>query len=394
MKPDGTGRTILHVDMDAFFASVEAMDDPSLKGKALIVGRTPAEHGVVAAASYEARKYGIHSAMPTARALSLCPHAILVPPRGRRYGEMSGRIMAILREFTPVVEQVSVDEAYMDVTGSEALFGNGEAIARKIRERVRKETGLTCSIGVAPNRFLAKLASDLDKPDGLTVVPVGNEEEFIAPLPVDRIPGVGARTAESLAALGIRTIGALARFPAPRLRAALGSSAEHLKSRARGEGSAEIDPVGSDPKSISRESTFAVFLAGREEASWHLLELADSVARRLRREGFMAAQVTLKVRDDRFATVTRSRSLPAPTDLAEAIYGAVEDMLKDRVVLRGRRIRLLGVATSSLVAREAVPAELFPDPGTDRARRAAETVDRIKNKMGKGAVTRGGLLRK
>jgi DNA polymerase-4 len=302
--------------------------------------------------------------------------------------------MEILRQFTPMVEQVSVDEAYLDVTGSTALFGDGPRIARRIKDRVKGETGLTCSIGVASNRFLAKLASDLEKPDGLTVVPTRGKAEFIAPLAVSRIPGIGKRTAETLASLGIGTIGQLAAASLPRLRAALGQSAEYLAARARGEGSAAVETDERDAKSLSRETTFGEFLAGRAEAAPHLLELADSVAERLRGSGMVSAVVILKIRDDKFNTMTRSRSLPAPTDLTEVIYRTTVELLREKVDLRGRKIRLLGISASGLAPRNSLPEELFPDRRTGRARQVAETVDRLKSKLGRNAITRAGLLRK
>lgn len=384
-------RIILHVDMDAFFASVEVLDNPSLAGKPVIVGGAPAKHGVVAAASYEVRRFGVRSAMPTATALRLCPHAILLPARGDRYAEVSARIMTILRSFTPLVEPASVDEAFLDVTASAALFGDGPAIARRVKARIRAETGLACSIGVAPNRFLAKLASDLDKPDGLTVVPPDRAAEFIAPLPVGRIWGVGPRTEEHLRALGIGTIGKLASFPTGKLERRLGSSASHLQALARGEDASPI-VTEQEPKSLSRETTFAVFLEKKEEAEAALLDLADDVAERLRGASLVASTVTVKVRDGDFVTVTRSRALAEATDLGEVLYATARDLLARRVSLRGRKIRLLGVAAGDLSARDAIAPQLLPDRRRERMRRAAGAVDDIRRKHGEKAVLRGRMI--
>ncbi len=378
-------RAILHVDMDAFFAAVEALDDPSLAGLPLIVGGSPEKRGVVAAASYEARKFGVHSAMPTATALKLCPRAVLLPSRGERYAEVSDRIMKILGDFTPVVEQISVDEAFLDITGTEALFGAPVETAKAIKRRILTETGLTASVGVASNKFLAKLASDLEKPDGLTVVP-DDAAGFIAPLSVRRIWGIGPRTAERLLALGIDTVGKLQSFPAKELRRHLGSWALDLQTLSRGEDTREVTP-DHDTKSISRETTFAEFLGDPGEIADVLLALADDVATRLRVENFSARTLTLKVRDERFTTMTRSVTLTEPTCLGETVFAEVSRLFRE-VDLHGRKVRLLGVGASALEGPAGSQLELIPD----KRKRAAEVVDRVRGRYGPTALVRGQLL--
>ncbi|MEK7767332.1 MAG: DNA polymerase IV, partial [bacterium] len=345
-------RAILHVDMDAFFASVEILDHPALRGKPVIVGGRPGTRGVVAAASYEARKFGVHSAMPSATAVRLCPQAVFLPPRGERYAEVSRTIMAILGSFTPALEQISVDEAFLDVTACHALFGPPEEIARTIKERVRGETGLTCSVGVAPNKFLAKVASDLEKPDGLTVIPAARAAARLAPLPVRRIWGVGPKTAERLSGLGLRTIGEGAACPPDRLAAELGSWAGELQALARGEDDRPVE-TGGEAKSMSRETTFTVFLADRERIESVLLALADDVAERLRADGLTARVVTLKVRDETFKTVTREATLARPADLGETFYAETVRLFREKVSLGGRKVRLLGVGATGLAPRDA-----------------------------------------
>jgi len=385
-------RAILHVDMDAFFASVEVLDNPSLQGKAVIVGAPPEKHGVVAAASYEARKFGVHSAMPMARAVKLCPHGVFIHPHHHRYGEMSGKVMDILRSYTPLMEQVSVDEAYLDVTGCDALFGDAVTIAKTIKERVRKETGLTCSIGVAPNRYLAKIASDMQKPDGLTVITGDKKAEAIAPLPVDKMPGVGPVTAKRLNSIGIKTIGDLARYPPGRLKEAYGDGAEGLQGLARGEDDSPIE-TGGDAKSISREETFEVFLKDQASIKASLQEMADDVAEQLREEGFMARTVTLKVRDEKFQTLTRSLTMREMVATGDGIYAAALKLLSEKVELRGRAVRLLGVGASGLEKGRKDQMQLFPDKSADKKRRVAETLDQIRKKHGQEAVLRGTVMR-
>ncbi|MGZ8441745.1 MAG: DNA polymerase IV, partial [Candidatus Deferrimicrobiaceae bacterium] len=280
-KPSARG--ILHLDLDAFYASVEVLDHPELRGKPVIVGGDE-RRGVVAAASYEARKFGVHSAIPTATAKRLCPKGIFLPVRMSRYAEMSDMVFAIYRRFTPLVEPLSIDEAFLDVTGCDRLFGSAEEAARKIKAAVREETGLTVSAGVAPNKFLAKIASDLGKPDGLTVVPLGGEQVFLDPLPVGKMWGVGKVTGEALLGRGIRTIGDLRRSPREMLVGAFGAHGEHLYELARGIDDRPVE-TERDAKSIGHEDTFDHDLRDRGAMRRELLSLADRVSSRLRRGG-------------------------------------------------------------------------------------------------------------
>ena len=299
-----TSSTILHVDLDAFFAAVEQRDRPELRGRPVIVGGDPQARGVVSAASYEARAFGVHSAMPLRTASALCPDGAFLPVDGAKYRRESGRVMEVLGRFTPLLEQVSIDEAFLDVAGSERLFGPPEAIARRIRAAVRDEIGLTASVGVATTKLVAKIASDLRKPDGLVVVPPGEEAAFLAPLPIRRLWGVGEQTRLVLAEHGVRTIGDLAELPVDVLVRRLGAHGATLHDRARG---IDPSPVTGDvaAKSVSHEHTFDVDTADAEVIERTLLALSEGVASRLRAGGVRAATVQVKVRDSNFHTVTR-----------------------------------------------------------------------------------------
>lgn len=401
-------RAILHVDMDAFFAAVEILDRPSLRGKPVIVGGTPEGHGVVSTASYEARAYGVRSAMPAAQAVVLCPSGIFLRPRMGRYAAVSRQVFSIFSGVTPLVEPVSVDEAFLDVTGSmpegpgAAVEGGdpfvaARVIARDLQSLVERETGgLACSIGLAPNKFLAKVASDLEKPRGLVEVAPGSEAEFLAPLPVERLWGVGPRTSDRLRALGLDSIGKLARLEERDLVAIAGEDlGRHLHRLSRG-----IDDrlVRTDwaAKSVSHEMTFGTFLdpLDQDAIEHALFDLADQVAFRLRQEGLWGSTVKLKARDDRFETCTRALTLPAPTQLVEEIFAAALRLLRERVRFAGRSVRLLGVGVTNLRREPAIQLEMFePDPGeAGRARTRARVADAIRQKLGDGAIVRGRLV--
>lgn len=380
-------RTILHVDLDAFFAAVEQRDRPELRGRPVIVGGGPDRRGVVSAASYEARRFGVHSAMPLRTAGRLCPDGVFLPVDGRRYQQASREVMAILRRFTPQVQPISIDEAFLDVTASRALFGGGPAIARSIKDAIRAEVRLTASVGVATTKLVAKIASDLRKPDGLVVVPAGEEAAFLAPLPITRLWGVGERTAAALGELGVRRIGDLAALPPDLLERRLGRHGAALVARARG---IDPDPVetGEPAKSIGHEHTFGADTADREVIERTLLGMADGVAWRLRSAGLLAGTVTLKLRDASFATITRQVGLEAPSDLTEPIFEAALTLLRRE--LHGQRIRLVGVTASGLRDRQ----QLALFPGDDpRRHRAAEALDAIRRRYGERAVTRARLVR-
>jgi DNA polymerase-4 len=383
-----TERTILHVDLDAFFASVEQRDHPELRGRPVIVGGAGGENarGVVSAASYEARVYGVHSAMSLREAYRRCPHGVFVPVHGRRYQAASRDVMAVLRRFTPQVEPISIDEAFLDVTGSAALFGDGPAIARQIKEAVRAEVGLTVSVGVASTKLVAKIASDLRKPDGLVVVPRGDETAFLAPLPIGRLWGVGEKTAAALAEYSVRTIGDLAALPRDLLVRRFGKHGASLVDRARG---VDPDPVhhGDPAKSVGHEHTFDVDSSDPEVIERTLLAMADGVAGRLRSAGVRAGTVTVKIRDSGFHTITRQRTLAVPTDLTEPIFQAALELTRPEV--RGMRVRLLGVTASSLGEREQLALFESVEP---RRRRAVEAADQLRRRYGERAVTRARLL--
>jgi DNA polymerase-4 len=378
--------TILHVDLDAFFAAVEQRDRPELRGRPVIVGGDPRARGVVSAASYEARAFGIRSAMPLRTAAALCPAGVFLPVDGAKYRRESRRVMEILGRFTPLLEQVSIDEAFLDVAGSEALFGSPEEIARKIKAAVRDEAGLTASVGVATTKLVAKVASDLRKPDGLVVVPPGEEAAFLAPLPIGRLWGVGEQTRATLAEQGVRTIGQLAELPVDVLVRRLGAHGAALHDRARG---IDPSPVTGEiaAKSVSHEHTFDVDTADGEVIERTILALSEGVASRLRAGGVRAATVQVKVRDSAFRTVTRQRTLPEPTDLADPIFRAALEMVRPEV--RGRRIRLLGVGAHGLGEPAQMGLFAVDDP---RRRRVAEAQDVIRRKYGTRALTRARLL--
>ena len=378
--------TILHVDLDAFFAAVEQRDRPELRGRPVIVGGDPGARGVVSAASYEARRFGVRSAMPLRTAAALCPDGVFLPVDGAKYRRASRAVMEVLRRFTPRVEQISIDEAFLDVAGSEALFGSPEEIAVRIKADVRREVELTVSVGVASTKLVAKIASDLRKPDGLVVVAPGEEEAFLAPLPITRLWGVGGQTRAVLAEYGVRTIGDLAQLPPELLVRRLGKHGGTLVERARG---VDASPVGGDvaAKSVSHEHTFDVDTSEVDEIERTLLALAEAVASRLRAGGVRASTVQVKLRDSAFATITRQRTLAEPTDLADPIWKTALDLVRPE--LRGKKIRLVGVGVHGL--GEPAQLGLFA-PEDDRQRRATEAADDLRRRFGSRAVTRARLL--
>jgi DNA polymerase IV len=381
-------RTILHVDLDAFFAAVEQRDHPEWRGKPLVVGIGGAnDRGVVSAASYEARAFGVHSAMPIRTAKRLCPDCRFVPVRGHAYQAASREVMAILRRFTPLVEPISIDEAFLDVTASRRLFGDGRAVAQRIKAAIREELSLTASVGVAATKLVAKIASDLRKPDGLVVVEPGTEAGFLAPLPISRLWGVGPSTAAALRDFGVATIGDLAHLDPAGLVRRLGKHGASLVDRAHG---VDPDPVD-DPdaaKSVSHEHTFDEDTSDQEVLERTLLAMAEGVSGRLRHSGLKAGTVTVKIRDSGFNTITRQRGLREPTDLTEPIWQTALELARPE--MRGKRIRLLGVGTSAFGEREQLG--LFAE-GDDRLRRVVEAADEVRERFGTRAITRARLLR-
>jgi DNA polymerase-4 len=374
--------------MDAFYASVEVMDDPSLAGKPVIVGGTPEGRGVVSAASYEARKYGVHSAMSAFRAKKLCPDGVFIVPRMSRYVEVSKQIRSIFHEYTPLVEPISLDEAFLDLTGSQRLFGPAVEIGRTIKRRIRDEIGLVASVGVAPNKFLAKLASDLEKPDGFVVVTQEEAEERLAPLPVSRLWGVGKETQKLLAKLGIREIRDITAMPLKELEARLGVHARRFKRLARG-----IDgrPVVADweAKSISNERTFAEDIGDAGELRDIVDALSERVAKRLRKSGLLAQKVQIKARFPDFTTLTRAVTLPEPTEQTRTIRDTARDLLEKRLDRKGRSLRLLGVGVSNFVSSGNEIGGLFVDDSRRKGARVDHLVDELQERFGSDSIHRG-----
>ena len=378
---------ILHVDMDAFYASVEVLKDPALSGKPVAVGGS-GPRGVVMSASYEAREHGVRSAMPSARARRLCPEVVFVPPDFSSYQAYSIRLREVLLSFTPFVEPISLDEAFLDVAGATTLFGPPPEIARRVRARVLEELDLTCSVGVAPNKFLAKLASAGAKPDGLLLVPAGEVEGFLHPLPVEALWGVGEKTHEVLERLGVRTVGELAGTPLRVLERTLGEvSARHLTELAAGRDDRTVVPYEA-PKQVSHEETFDRDLDEEGQVLRELLRLSHRVGARLRKEGFRARTVTLKVRLASFTTLTRSRTLPDATDTAADLYRVAGELYTGLPPGR-RRIRLLGVAASGLQPAGAEQLALVRAGRWEDAERA---LDRIEARFGPGSAFPATLL--
>ena len=388
-----THKAIIHLDMDAFYAAVEVLDNPSLKGKPVIVGGSK-ERGVVTSASYEARRFGVHSAQPMATAMRSCPHGVFLPGRMRRYQEVSERIFEIFLRFTPLVEPLSIDEAFLDVTGCAALFGSPEDVARKIKKTVLEETGLTVSAGVAPCKFVAKIASDLHKPDGLTVVPPGKVMEFLSPLPIEKLWGVGKTTQKALALIGVRTIGDLSRVPSEILEGKFGKHGRHLHHLSHGIDDREVETLH-EAKSIGREETFPEDLVDMPTMRRELLSLSMRVSRRLRRHGLTGRTVTLKVKYKGFVLVTRSATLPQATDDGAEIFRSCCSLL-GKTEAGKRPVRLLGISVSQLeTGEEGKQLSLFPSaPASEKARRLNVALDRIQEKYGEGGILPGTLLEK
>lgn len=386
---DDSATPILHVDMDAFFVSVELLRRPELRGKPVLVGGT-AGRGVVSAASYEARRYGVNSAMPMSVALRQCPNAIVLRGDYARYSEYSKRVMEIFESITPKVEKLSIDEAFLDVAGARRLHGSPAEIGWTIRERVRRETGLTCSVGVAATKFVAKVASSRSKPDGLLVVPAADTVAFLHPLPISALWGVGRVTEESLTRLGLRTVGDVAAMPRAALERAVGPAlTARLTSLAMGEDPRRV-VTGREEKSIGHESTFAHDLVEPADVRRELLRLATDVGVRLRRAGLVARTVSLKLRYGDFRTISRSRTLAEPTDVARRIYDEAVTAL-DGLIGDGERVRLIGVRAEQLRPGDGVAAALW-DPDEDW-RDAERTIDEVTARFGRGAIRPATLVR-
>ena len=351
MEASRPRRTVIHADLDAFYASVEQMDNPEFRGKPLLVGGRPDQRGVVAACSYEARTFGIRSAMPMRTAVGLCPEAVIVPPRFDRYREVSCGVMDILRSVTPQVQQMSIDEAYMDVSDTVKRGTSPVELARRLKERVRAETGLTISLGIAGSKAVAKIASDMDKPDGLTFVEPGTERAFLAPLPARKLNGIGPRTEEALAAKGVRTLGELAERSYQWLERVLGKRGPELGMASRG---LEDRPVVVErvAKSISAEATLPKDIRDPQRLAEIVARLSERVGGRLERSGSRGKTVTLKLRLSDFTTFTRSSTLPAPTGDPETVREVAQRLLEKEMADRGGYFRLLGVGISNFAEGE------------------------------------------
>lgn len=386
---DDTGCPVLHVDMDAFFASVEVRRRPELRGRAVVVGGL-GPRGVVSSASYPARRYGVRSAMPMARARSLCPHAVFLPPDFPAYAAASQAVMQIFRDVTPLVEPLSLDEAFLDVAGARRIFGRPAEIARRIRARVAGEQGLTCSVGVAPTKFVAKLGSTRAKPDGLLVVPAARVLEFLRPLPVDALWGVGERSAATLRRLGLTTIGDLAEAPPGMLRRAVGeAAARHLRELAHGRDPRRVTPEQVE-KSIGAEVTFDTDVDDPRQIRRALLALAEKAGVRLRRADLVGRTVSLKIRLADFTLLSRSRTLATPTDVTREVFDTVWALYT--TVEPGQPVRLVGVRVENLSAADATPQQLAlgaPERGWREAEAAA---DAAAARFGRSVIGPASLL--
>jgi len=385
-------KAIIHLDMDAFYPAVEVLDDPSLQGKAVIVGGT-SHRGVVASASYEARKFGVRSAMPIAEARRRCPGGVYLHPRMQRYSEISRQVFDIFERFTPLVEPLSIDEAFLDVTASIRLFGSPPEIAMQIKRCVREELNLTVSAGVASNKSVAKIASDLHKPDGLTVVEPGREREFLAPLPIERLWGAGPVTCKSLHLLGVQTIGDLAGLPVDLLVSKLGSLGESLHRLACGIDEREVE-TAQEAKSIGNEETFAKNIIDIDTAQQELLALAVKVAARLRHENAKGRTICLKVKYADFRQITRSITLNDPVDDSGAIYRSCCGLI-DKTDIGRVPVRLLGVSVSGLCSPETPRQQgLFDDGSDQKTESLNRAIDRIQDAYGNSAIKPATLLKK
>jgi DNA polymerase-4 len=383
-------RRIMHIDLDAFFVSVEQVADPSLKGKPVVVGGKPQGRGVVAAASYEARAFGLHSGMPLVTASRLCPQAIFIQGSFPKYREASRRFMEIVADFSPYLEPMGLDEAYLDATGFESIHGSIKQMAQKIKQRVKKELGINASIGIASGKIVAKVASALAKPDGLLEVGEGEEAAFLAPLPIARLPGIGKKTEPKLKSLGIDTIGKLSAMPLKALKSHFGASGELLKRFASGIDEREVEPPAA-AKSTSRETTFAKDIKDPARLESTLRYLGERVGADLRQKGKRARCVTLKLRFSDFATITRRRTLSQSTDTDQLIFETGQKLLKQALSGEKRAVRLIGIGVSELV--EAGRQLDMMDSSAQRQEQLNRTIDRIRRKYGFTAIQTGRTLK-
>jgi DNA polymerase-4 len=381
---------ILHVDMDAFFVSVELLQRPDLRGKPVVVGGRPDQRGVVSAASYEARTFGIHSAMPLRTAARLCPHAFFLDGHHQLYGEWSDKIAAIFAKYSPIVEMASIDEAYLDLTGTERVHGPAFAAAHKLRCEIWNTTQLPCSMGLATTRLVAKVASEQAKPRGMLWIPAGSEESFLAPLPVRRIPGIGGVTEKGLHAIGIQTVGQLAALSQDKLEERFGQWGIALYRKARGADAYEFF-LDAEPKSISHNHTFGVDIEDPQTLAVMLSHLTEKTTKRLRDHGLFARTATLTIRYASFKTITRAKTFSQPTDLDAVILSTMRQLFHSNWD-RSQKIRLLGVALSEL-SHASPQLSLLDATQRERQEKLARAADRLRDKFGFEKIQRGGSLR-
>ncbi|HKM39858.1 MAG TPA: DNA polymerase IV [bacterium] len=383
---------ILHVDMNAFYASCHQAQDPSLKGRPLLVAGNPStRRGIVLTASYEARSFGVKTAMTTRQALQLCPQALMVKPNHSLYSWYSGQIMTILQSFTPLVEQYSIDEAWLDVRGCKTLFGSPVDIARKIKRKLAKQLDLTCSIGIGPTKIVAKMASDLQKPDGLVVIAADKVKNYLWPLPVDKLFGVGAQTATSLNNMGVFTIGDLARFPISMLRERFGIYGPHLRRLAQGQDHSPVDPRPDQAKSVGNSITLPQDVNSANQIEAVLLALAEEVGTRMRRHNLKGSTITVSVKTSDFKLLTRSQTYPDPTNFTETIYRRATTIYHQH--LKGRQVRLVGIALSNIEPENAgAQLSLFPDTNNDKRARLNQAIDQVRARFGDQSLVRARLL--
>lgn len=381
---------ILHIDMDAFYASIEQMDDPLLKGKCVIVGGLSGR-GVVSAASYEAREYGVRSAMPVYQAKKRCPEGIFISPRMNRYKEVSNKIMFLLKDFSPLVEVISIDEAFMDITGCDRLLGEPREIALQIKQKIKEIVNLSCSVGIAPSKVLAKIASDMDKPDGLTIISADKVLRFIETLPIQKVPGVGKMTGRKLETLGIQTLGDVKAYPEHILLKKLGKFGRRLMELSAGNDYSRVSPSFTH-KSVSTETTLLEDTEDKRLLEEYLLKQAEEIGRTLRKMGVKARTITLKIKHFDFNQKTKNLTLQAPTQSTKTIYKAATKLLAAYRITK--KVRLIGVGASSLTPQtEPVQAELFNEKKrkNDSWEKVDRTLDTIFRKFGKDAVKRATL---
>ena len=382
---------ILHVDMDAFYAAIELRDNPSLAGKPVVVGGSPTGRGVIAAASYEARKFGLHSAMPGAQAIRLCPQAVFIKPQMEKYSAVSKQIREIFNRFTPVFEPLALDEAFLDVAGSEKLFGDAETIGRMIQSTIADELNLVASVGVAPNKFLAKLASDLEKPNGFVVVQQATVTEFLDPLAIERVWGIGPKTQKKFLRLGVQRIEQLRKLPLETLKELFGLNADHFWRLARGIDTRQVVP-DRIAKAVGHESTFSQDINDDEILESWIWELSDQVGRRLRRNQIFGKTIRVKIRFHDFRTISRSKTISTRTSSTREIAETSLGLLQTVRAEQRDSIRLLGVSVGGLSSHAYQQQQLFDQEQDQRAKQIDSAADAIRDRFGSAAMKRGSTL--